>query len=234
MISNGTLLDPRPSSMSTRPSSNHRTSALAQDLSKQRRSTPQSSSLSWAKVQLKILDTTRVHGSWQWCVPSLLMLSLFVCYIDANALAAGAYATDARPMYVSYCVLTSRPWSYLRSRSRLTFIQSITFHGMFIIVRNLLLRPCKTVWWGTSTIFRETFRSSGSMMWVVRRLADTVNHSWQSICCRNQVPATYFSPTQMSMAGAMTGNYYGEGAANNYYYQGSGSMLHQPVRYNSF
>lgn len=27
----------------------------------------------------------------------------------------------------------------------------------------------------------------------------------------------------------MSGNYYGEGSVNNYYYQGSGAMLHQPV-----
>lgn len=27
----------------------------------------------------------------------------------------------------------------------------------------------------------------------------------------------------------MSGNYYGEGSVNNYYYQASGAMLHQPV-----
>lgn len=27
----------------------------------------------------------------------------------------------------------------------------------------------------------------------------------------------------------MSGSYYGEGSVNNYYYQASGAMLHQPV-----
>lgn len=34
----------------------------------------------------------------------------------------------------------------------------------------------------------------------------------------------------MSMTGSMQGGYYGEGPVNNYYYQGSGAMVHQPVR----
>lgn len=34
----------------------------------------------------------------------------------------------------------------------------------------------------------------------------------------------------MSMGGSMQSTYYGDGAVNNYYYSGSGAMMHQPVR----
>ncbi|KAG0212722.1 PAB-dependent poly(A)-specific ribonuclease subunit 3 [Mortierella sp. GBA30] len=43
-----------------------------------------------------------------------------------------------------------------------------------------------------------------------------------------------FGINDMSMAAAMPGNYYGEGAANNYYYQGTGAMLHQPLQYHLY
>ncbi|KAF9355198.1 PAB-dependent poly(A)-specific ribonuclease subunit 3 [Mortierella sp. NVP85] len=38
----------------------------------------------------------------------------------------------------------------------------------------------------------------------------------------------------ISMAGSMTGNYYGEAPVNNYYYQGSAAMLHQPLQYHLY
>ncbi|KAG0321681.1 PAB-dependent poly(A)-specific ribonuclease subunit 3 [Dissophora globulifera] len=43
-----------------------------------------------------------------------------------------------------------------------------------------------------------------------------------------------FGMNDMSMSGPMQGNYYGEGSVNNYYYQGSGAMLHQPLQYHLY
>ncbi|KAF9287131.1 hypothetical protein BKA57DRAFT_463021 [Linnemannia elongata] len=43
-----------------------------------------------------------------------------------------------------------------------------------------------------------------------------------------------FGMGDMSMGGPMSGNYYGEGSVNNYYYQASGAMLHQPLQYHLY
>ncbi|KAG0245012.1 PAB-dependent poly(A)-specific ribonuclease subunit 3 [Mortierella sp. GBA43] len=43
-----------------------------------------------------------------------------------------------------------------------------------------------------------------------------------------------FGMNDMSMTGSMQGNYYSEGPVNNYYYQGSGAMLHQPLQYHLY
>ncbi|KAG0324639.1 hypothetical protein BG000_002139, partial [Podila horticola] len=37
-----------------------------------------------------------------------------------------------------------------------------------------------------------------------------------------------FGINDMSMGGSMQSTYYGDGAVNNYYYSGSGAMMHQP------
>ncbi|CAO3565111.1 unnamed protein product [Mortierella alpina] len=87
---------------------------------------------------------------------------------DANALAAGAYAADARPVH-----------------STQSFASPI----------------------------------QNSLMGSINNLSGNFSQ---------------FGINDMSMAGAMTGNYYGEGATNSYYYQGSGSMLHQPLQYHLY
>ncbi|KAF9429611.1 PAB-dependent poly(A)-specific ribonuclease subunit 3 [Podila epigama] len=43
-----------------------------------------------------------------------------------------------------------------------------------------------------------------------------------------------FGVNDMSMAGTMQGAYYGDGGVNNYYYQGSGAMMHQPLQYHLY
>ncbi|KAF9334565.1 PAB-dependent poly(A)-specific ribonuclease subunit 3 [Podila minutissima] len=43
-----------------------------------------------------------------------------------------------------------------------------------------------------------------------------------------------FGINDMSMGGSMQSTYYGDGAVNNYYYQGSGAMMHQPLQYHLY
>ncbi|KAF9578323.1 PAB-dependent poly(A)-specific ribonuclease subunit 3 [Lunasporangiospora selenospora] len=43
-----------------------------------------------------------------------------------------------------------------------------------------------------------------------------------------------FGINDMAMSGPMQGNYYGDTAANSYYYPGSGSMMHQPLQYHLY